>query len=56
MNQLPFAWHQRSNEVPTVKIVLDPTTVERVVALMATALVVVVRGAAHVEEVADDDR
>ncbi len=55
MKQLPFEWHQRP-EVPTVEIVLEPTTIENVLALMATALIVVVRGAADVPEVTDDDR
>lgn len=56
MNQLPFEWHQRRHEIPMVEIVLEPTTIETVIALMATALIVVVRGAAHVEEAADDER
>jgi hypothetical protein len=56
VKQLPFEWHQRSHEVPTAKVVLDPQTVERVMALMATAIIVVVRGVVHVEEVADDER
>ena len=56
MNQLPFEWHHRRHEVPVVEIVLEPPTIEAVIALMATALIVVVRGAAHVEEAADDDR
>jgi hypothetical protein len=55
VKQLPFEWHQRP-EAPTVEIVLDPTTIGHVLALMATALIVVVRGAADIPEVADDDR
>jgi hypothetical protein len=55
VNQLPFEWHQRRHEVPTVEIGLAPPTIETVIALMATALIVVVRGAAHVEEEAADD-
>ena len=43
MNQLPFAWHQRRHEVPTVEIVLEPPTIKAVISLMATALVVVAR-------------
>jgi hypothetical protein len=56
VNQLPFEWHQRRHDVPTVEIVLEPTTIETVIALMATALIVVVRAAPPVEEAADDDR
>jgi len=56
VNQLPFEWHQRRHEVPPVEIVLEPTTIEIVIALMATALIAVVRGAARVEEAAHDDR
>lgn len=52
MKQLPFAWHQRHDALP-VEIVLAPTTIEAVIALMATALIVVVRSAADVQE-ADD--
>lgn len=55
MKQLPFEWHQR-REAPTVEIVLEPTTIESVITLMATALIAVVRGTAHVQEAADDDQ
>ena len=56
MKQLPFEWHQRRHEVPAVEIVLEPTTIETVIALMATALIDVVRAAADLPEAADDDR
>jgi len=55
VKQLPFEWHQR-REAPTVEIVLEPTTIESVITLMATALIAVVRGTAHVQEAADDDQ
>ena len=56
MTQLAFEWHQRPQEVPAVEIVLELTRIETVIALMATALIVVVRGAAHLPEAADDER
>jgi hypothetical protein len=56
MKQLPFEWHQPRHEVPAAETVLEPTTIETVIALMATALNVVVRGAAHLPEAADDER
>jgi hypothetical protein len=55
VKQLPFEWHQPP-EAPTVEIGLEPTTIESVMTLMATALIVVVRGTAHVQEAADDDQ
>jgi len=54
VNQLLFEWHQRRLEAPPVEIVLEPRTIEAVIALMATALIVVVRSAAHVEEATDE--
>jgi hypothetical protein len=53
VTQLPFEWHQRTmaNEV---EVMLDGPTIETVVALMAQALIVVVRCAARDEEPADD--
>ena len=56
MTQLPFEWHRPRHEVPAVEIVLEPTTIETVIALMASALIVVVRGAAYLPEAADDER
>ena len=56
MKQQPFEWHRRRHEIPAVEIVLEPPTIDAVVALMATALIVVVRGDAHVQEPADDER
>ena len=54
MQQRPFEWHQRRNDVPRVEVVLDPKTLRNVITLMATALIAVVRGATSVEEAGDD--
>ena len=54
MEQRPFEWHQRRDEVPRVEVVLEPKTITTVITRMATALIAVVRGAASVEEVGDD--
>ena len=54
MDQRPFEWHQRRDEVPTVEVVLDRKSLANVITLMATALIAVVRGATSVEEAGDD--
>ena len=56
MKQLPFEWYQRRDEVSMGEIVLEPTTIRIVITLMATALIVVVRGVAPVQEATDDER
>ena len=54
MTQRPFEWHQRRDDVPSVEVVLDPKPLTSVIALMATALIAVVRGETSVEEAGDD--
>ena len=53
MTKLPFEWYpsevKRDDEVA-----LDTQTIEAVVALMARALIAVVRGADRTEEVGDE--
>lgn len=54
LTKLPFEW-SRPNEIKKGdEVALKPTTVETVVALMARALIAVVRGADHTEEVGDE--
>jgi hypothetical protein len=53
VTQLPFEWYQRT-EAHEVGVVLEATTIETVITLMAQALIAVVRSAAHVEEAVDD--
>jgi hypothetical protein len=53
VTQLPVEWPQRT-AAHKVEIVLEATTIQAVITLMAQALIVVVRSAAHVEESADD--
>lgn len=55
MTQQPFAWHHRRPEIPPSPVALPPAITAQVVALMARALMVVVR-AAHAEEGTDDDQ
>jgi hypothetical protein len=56
VKQLPFDWHHPHPEVQPTTVVLDPNTIARVIARMATALIMVVRGAAVAGGVADDER
>ena len=54
MTKLPFEWHQSSDVKEVDEVALETTTIERVVTLMARALIAVVRGAEHTEEIADE--
>lgn len=55
MTKLPFEWHHPSEVKKRVdEVALTTTTIETVVALMASALIAVVRGAGHTEEVGDE--
>jgi len=50
---MPFAWHETGDVEKLDAVVLEPKTMETVIALMASVLTAVVRGAAHAEEAAD---
>ena len=55
MTGLPFDWHRPSEVKKRAdEVALTTTTVETVVALMASALIAVVRGADRAEEVGDE--
>lgn len=55
MTKLPFEWHDPNDVKNSVdEVALTTTTIATVVALMASALIAVVRGADHTEEVGDD--
>ena len=54
MQQRPFEWHERDDEVPVVEMMLEPETITRVITQMATALIAVVRDAASLKEAGDD--
>ena len=54
MTKLPFEWHQSSDVKEVHEVVLETTTIETVVALMARGMTAVVRGAEHTEEGADE--
>ena len=52
--KLPFEWHRPGHVKEVDEVVLETKTITTVITQMATALIAVVRGAASVEEVADD--
>ncbi|MGH9160542.1 MAG: hypothetical protein ACRD2X_11245 [Vicinamibacteraceae bacterium] len=54
MTKLPFEWHQPREVKERDEIALETEMIERVVALMASALIAVVRGTEHTEEIADE--
>ena len=54
MTKLPFEWHQPRDVKEGDEIALETETIERVIALMASALIAVVRGAEHTEAIADE--
>lgn len=55
MTKLPFEWYPPSDAKTKVdEVTLTTQTIATVVALMASALVAVVRGADHTEEVGDE--
>jgi hypothetical protein len=54
VTQLPFEWHQPSDLKRVDEVTLTTQTMGAVVALMASALVAVVRGADHTEEAGDE--
>lgn len=55
VTKLPFEWHDPSDVKKRAdEVALTTTTIETVVALMASALIAVVRGADHTEEVGDE--
>jgi len=54
VTKLPFEWHQPGDVKKVDDVALETQTIETVVALMASALIAVVRSADHTEEVADE--
>jgi len=55
VTKLPFEWHHPDDVKNRVdEVALQTTTIEIVVALMASALIAVVRGADHTEEAGDE--
>jgi hypothetical protein len=55
VTKLPFEWHHPDDVKNRVdEVALTTTTIATVVSLMASALIAVVRGADHNEEVGDD--
>ena len=54
VTKLPFEWHQPGHIKKVDEVVFETQTIERVVALMASALIAVVRGADDTEEAADE--
>ena len=57
VTKLPFEWHPSSDAKTKVdEVALTTTAIETVVALMARALIAVVRGADHPEEELGDER
>ena len=54
MTKLPFEWHQPGDVKKGDEVALQPTTIETVVALMARAIIAVVRGADPIAEVGDE--
>ncbi len=55
VTKLPFEWHHPGDAKKVDEVALETQTIETVVALMASAMSAVVRGADHTEEV-DDER
>ena len=55
MTKLPFEWHHPSDVKKRAdEVALTITTIETVVALMASAMIAVVRRADHTQEVGDE--
>ena len=54
MTKLPFEWPHPGDLKKGDAIALPPTTIETVVALMARAMIAVVRGADPIAEVGDE--
>ena len=54
VTKLPFEWHHPSDVKKVDEVALETKTIETVVALMASAMIAVVRGADHTEEVGDE--
>ena len=54
VTKLPFEWHHPGDVKQVDEVALTPKTIETVVALMARAMIAVVRGAEHIEEVGDE--
>ena len=54
LRKLPFEWPHPNEVKKGDKVALQPTTIETVVALMARAMIAVVRGADPIAEVSDE--
>ena len=54
VTKLPFEWPHPGDLKKGDEIALQPTTIETVVALMARAMIAVVRGADRIAEVGDE--
>ena len=55
MTKLPFEWHHASDVKNRAnEVALTTTAIETVIALMASALIAVVRGADHTKEVGNE--
>jgi hypothetical protein len=54
VTKLPFEWHHPGDVKKVGEVALETKTIEAVVALMAHAMIAVVRDAGHTEEVGDD--
>ncbi len=54
VTKLPFEWPHPGDLKKGDEIALPPTTIETVVALMARAMIAVVRGADPIAEVGDE--
>jgi hypothetical protein len=54
VTKLPFEWHHPNDVNNVDEVALEIKTIETVVALMASAMIAVVRGADHTEEVGDE--
>ena len=52
--KLPFEWHQPGDVKEVDAVVLTTKTIETLVALMASAMIALVRDTAHTEEVTDE--
>ena len=54
MTKLPFEWPHPGDLTKGDEIALQPTTLKTVIALMARAMIAVVRGADPIAEVGDE--
>lgn len=54
VTKLPFEWHHPGEVKKVDEVALETNTIETVVARMASAMIAVVRGADHPEEVVDE--